>query len=134
MIVEMTKKQILEVLRKEPLTHGVYAEWPINVSGSAPADTKGCSFCAVGQIVRAAMAKNTPLFKVNEAAYSRAESQLLVEMERVFEDTPHPLGRVLDEGAGREAAIDFVKKNFPARVRLNIGSAKPRRGMKIVAR
>lgn len=133
MIVEMTKKQILEVLRKEPLTHGTYAGWPVNVPGSAPADTKGCSFCAVGQVVRAAMATKTPLFKVNEAACSRANSPLLIEMERVFERVPQPLGNVLDDGAGREAAIDFVKKNFPARVRLNIGTAKPRRGMKVVA-
>lgn len=136
-IVEMTKRQVIEVLRKEKLTHSVFAADPDGIQATpTPANTPGCSFCAVGQIVRAAMATAAPVSDVFDAAVkSKCYGRPLRGLESAFE-----FGyKGADDGAedhdgelGRRAAISYARKNLPPRVCIDIGDAKPRRGMKVV--
>jgi hypothetical protein len=146
-LVELTKKQVIEAIRKEPRLR--YCRWVgvLRPSGGTssllaerqdkPPPARKCTFCAVGAVVRAAMATTTPVTLIAEAAADGGgdDASPLSALSEAFEGACSETMldvTAADAEAGRKAAIDHVRKNFPARVRIDIGAAKPRRGMKVV--
>jgi hypothetical protein len=131
-IVEMTKRQVIEVLRKEKLVSGSYGSTPRHLNAeTTKANAPGCAFCAVGQVVRAASATTTSVADVAMNARSvAAYTKPMRRIERAFEgwDTSGDW----DNEKGRKAAIKWARRFLPAKVRINIGNAEPRRGMKVV--
>lgn len=131
-IVEMTKAQVIEALEKERLTSG---DWG-NEGGQDGDDPvgRGCSFCAVGAVVRRMVAKSSSF----QAIYDRAEHLgwgPLRQLSDVYEGAVNGSGRQDREDAieeGRAAAIAHVRDHFPDTVQLNIGAVKPGRGMKVI--
>lgn len=141
MIVEISKKRVIQILKKEKLVHGVFGSpyndpangWPSRRRPSRrKASHRACAMCAVGQVVRAAMSTDVTIDRVSEIAGEQTNRKLWLGLSDVFEAS----GRYLDvdTGTGRKAAIEYVKERFPATVRIDIGDAKPRRGMKVVKR
>lgn len=134
-IVEMTKKQVIDVLKREKLTHGRWGDGP----DRARARSKACSFCAVGQVVRAAMSASASLDDVAEIAGDIGwDGNVFQALSDAFEDRygkDYIENPSLDPDGekGRRRAIAYVKsRRFPEIVRIDIGEAKPRRGMKVV--
>lgn len=143
-LVILTKKQVLDILRKEKLTRGTYG---MSATGGpqVPANSPGCAFCAVGQVVRAAMNTRTTVGVVANRAIANIDEptpsgKALERLESQFEWSPlwcssseePDLDRLNERGRAR--AINYVKSaRFPSKVIIDIGDAKPRRGMTVVS-
>lgn len=128
-IVEISKRRVIEVLTRENLKHGTYGDDPKGSTDSKVlASTRGCSFCAVGAVVRGAMWSKATVGQVARAASCQGigGSPELRQMEGAFE------GWDVGGEGGRKAVVAWARKNLPASIRIDIGNAKPRRGMKVV--
>jgi len=141
-IVEMTKKQVIEALRAEKLTSGAFIRGRGHALGHVT-KAKDCAVCAVGAVVRKALAATASERDVEDIIVTRAKlPTLLRKLSDVYEVAVcGDVGGLAFGGhgftkdkaeAGRAAAIAHVRKHFPARIRIDISNAKPRRGMKIV--
>jgi len=148
-IVELTKKQIIEALKKEPRLR--YGRW-VGIIGAhggtlAPhsledvetleARSPRCTFCAVGAVVRSAMSRRASVVDVEGIACeigNDSDSPMFMLSDRFEGAMPHALVDLSSKDAedGRWAAIEYVREEFPPKIRIDIGRAKPRRGMKVV--
>lgn len=137
-IVEMTKAQVIEALEKEPrLTAGTWAK-PEREARKIVA----CSYCAVGAVVRQALAgvDIDPVIEVAEDCGS--DGGVMQSLSDVYENAAwgdtdfeyRERRRVefADMEAGRAAAIAHVRERFPGVVRIDIGNAEPRAGMRVL--
>lgn len=122
-IVEMTKAQVIAVLKREDnFVQGTF------IAGDIEPAAK-CAVCAVGAVVRAALPRNASgtdvhvaIGQMSDAAYC----EYLGSLSAAFEHAEGDFEEI------RKAAIAHVREHFPARVRIDIGNAKPRRGMRVV--
>jgi hypothetical protein len=144
-IVEMTKAQVIDALKREKLTA---TEWVSEFTGK-PASEE-CCFCAVGAMVRAAMSPAVSTDLIVSASRDRTRGTVLEELSNVYEravgtgcedvgldavDIDPSEGDTFPEEAleaGRKAAIAYVESDFPDVVHVDIGSATPREGMRVV--
>lgn len=134
-IVEMTKAEVIEAIRSERLTA---LEW-VSERGDAP-PSESCSFCAVGAVVRRAMADDAAATSVAHMAGRAAEWSIPMDaLSDVFEDAvaadPDEIRNVpaAQLEAGRAAAIAFVESaEFPDSIAIDLGTAAPRPGMNVV--
>ncbi len=112
-IVEMTKRQVIEVLRKEKLTHCTFGEAaPFRSEDETLARLRSCSFCAVGQVVRAVMRSSATVADVApvaaNACWSDRDAGARTELgllERAFENLP---GYDEDEERGQVGARELA--------------------------
>lgn len=130
--VEMTRTEVAEAIKRERLTAGTWAR-----SGGQPGNEPvgaACSFCAVGAVVRAAMSAEAELRDVRDTADTLGnKNDYLCQLSEAFECAVADDDRVNLE-VGRRAAIAFVMSDaFPDTITIDIGNAKPRRGMRVVS-
>lgn len=142
MKVTMTKAQVVEALRKEPLRRlRASAFFDVTRNESEPID--GCTRCAVGAVLAYAIDERTPtsvagnlgwrntsgspLGGASSKATALREGNYLGALSMHFEslvDDMHGTKRVT--GKVRESCVRFVQRNFPATITVDIGEAKPR--------
>jgi hypothetical protein len=133
-IVEMTKQSVIEAIERERLTCGSWADAPWHHDDDEPV-SKDCSFCAVGAVVRRAMAATAPFWNVHQTAADVGFTDpLMIGLSAVYEGAVNDGGAGLEAALeeGRQAAIAHVRASFPETIHVDIGDAKPRRGMRVV--
>jgi len=147
-IVELTKAQVLAAIKREKLVSGAWAvpSDSFHVTSGRKANkyakmsnVEACAVCAVGAVVRAAMI-DTTYWEVNDlAARAVMRDRKFHRLSALFEGTANPInaGNSVREAKAnlekaRKKALAFVRKNFPAKVRIDLGGVPPRRGMKVI--
>lgn len=135
--VEMTRAQVISAIKRERLTA---RQWVSEDSDAPP--TASCGFCAVGSVVRRAMAQSTPAGWIgNVAEHIGWDGSTMQELSSAFEacasiDNGVKAPTVTDETleAGRAAAIAYVESPaFPDYIEIDIGVARPGRGVRVVS-
>lgn len=132
----VTKKEILEAIKKEPLKAG---SWVKMDDFGDPVKDKNCTVCAIGAVLRRAKYSNQQAWEfggclMNSDAVAPLDEECVdlgVEknlVERLLSEKKylHALsvrfeGQALRTGVGkrtRKILTDFVKKNLPDQVKL----------------
>jgi hypothetical protein len=108
--------------------------------------------CAVGAVVRAHLSPEQPVDRLDDAASACVSTYIEDTSPEKLMERGDWMGalmcafeqRLLKPGGKRQkglakatartrtATIAFVREHFPARIRINIGDAKPRRGVRVV--
>ena len=165
MIVELTKRFVIDAIEREPATRLETGQWYKMPkwwmrTGLPTVRSRDCKVCAVGAVMRRALYARESMDKVGVAAMTAtqsepsygvrsvshlasAETQALDLLKR---GSPMCALSTMFEVEGREASTDddyaevkktviaFVRKHFPARMRVDIGECRPAADVKVVDR
>ena len=116
MLVEILKKDFLKRLQTQDLVQMRFFDCRVGVL------VKGCSTCAVGCLISMGISDSE---LVTKAHGEFKLDSMLSALSDVFE-------REEDLESARRVAIAHVRKHFPAKIQVDIGNCKPRRGVKRV--
>lgn len=156
-VVSVSRKKICDAIAKEPTTRLEDGNWYDADSDSGLTD---CSVCAVGAVMRnACLDRRQPAHAIADAAWAATASSRHVAAHSI--ETPESLvadrfymnalsvffekgyndleiwglqgrSRMLAVKALKAECIDFIKKNFPPKIEIDIDGALPAKDVKVV--
>lgn len=119
----ITKKEIIKALQTEPLIHQMWVK-----KDNLP-EVGDCGVCAVGAVLRHCRIPNDVLDSYTnsiEGTGSAEEAQRALErgdylsaLSMTFEQKSYVEAGTKADAASRRRAIEFVEKNFPAKIALD---------------
>lgn len=156
-IVSISRKKICEAIEKEPTTTLAAGEW-IQFESEGKVKSKHCSVCAVGAVMRNALLdRNQDAEAVHDASLAATKfgnpislnpehqaeqghymSSLSSFFEREYSERdiwmfdPGTKKHREEMKKVKKDCIAFVKKNFPAKIEIDIDGAKPAKDVKVL--
>lgn len=131
----MTRRQVIRALRTEKLAGGYFVDhyiWNDKKFTSFPSESKDCTVCAVGALLRYCGMSNSKIsdwtdkfgdFGAFDPTYIGASTQELLDNKQYLHALSFEFETVVEKlGKGkrmREHMVKFVKNNFPKTIKID---------------